>query len=36
MRSLREIRLYADQTERALIIPGHDMDAWNLLLKVYE
>ena len=35
-RSLREIQIYAEQTPDALIIPGHDMDAWRDLGKVYE
>jgi N-acyl homoserine lactone hydrolase len=34
-RSLREIQLYAEQTPNALIVPGHDMSAWNALAPVY-
>lgn len=34
-RSLREIQLYAEQTPDALIIPGHDMEAWSELELVY-
>jgi glyoxylase-like metal-dependent hydrolase (beta-lactamase superfamily II) len=34
-RSLREIQLYAEQTPDALIVPGHDMSAWNALAPVY-
>jgi glyoxylase-like metal-dependent hydrolase (beta-lactamase superfamily II) len=35
-RSLREIQIYAEQTPDALIVPGHDMDAWRELQPVYE
>jgi N-acyl homoserine lactone hydrolase len=35
-RSLREIQIYAQQTPDALIIPGHDIDAWRELGNVYE
>ena len=35
-RSLREIQIYAEQTPDALIIPGHDMEAWRGLGNVYE
>ena len=35
-RSLREIQLYAEQTPDALIVPGHDMEAWDELEPVYE
>jgi N-acyl homoserine lactone hydrolase len=35
-RSLREIRRYARDTPDALIIPGHDWDAWQELDAVYE
>lgn len=35
-RSLRELQLYAKQTPDALIIPGHDMEAWEKLEPVYE
>jgi glyoxylase-like metal-dependent hydrolase (beta-lactamase superfamily II) len=35
-RSLREIQIYAAQTPDALIIPGHDMQAWLELDTVYE
>jgi N-acyl homoserine lactone hydrolase len=34
-RSLREIRQYADETPGALIIPGHDWEAWQELDAVY-
>jgi glyoxylase-like metal-dependent hydrolase (beta-lactamase superfamily II) len=36
MRSLREIRLYLEATPDALVIPGHDTDAWKRLDPVYE
>ena len=35
-RSLREIQLYARETPEALILPGHDMEAWRKLGPVYE
>ena len=35
-RSVREIQIYAEQTPDALIIPGHDMEAWRELKPVYE
>ena len=34
-RSLREIRQYRKETPDALIIPGHDWDAWQKLRPVY-
>jgi len=34
-RSLREIRQYATETPDAVIIPGHDWDAWQQLEPVY-
>ena len=34
-RSVREIQLYAEQTPGALIIPGHDMEAWRGLQPSY-
>jgi N-acyl homoserine lactone hydrolase len=34
-RSLREIRQYATETPEALIVPGHDWDAWHELEAVY-
>jgi N-acyl homoserine lactone hydrolase len=34
-RSLREIELYAEQTPDALIIPGHDLEAWRALNPSY-
>lgn len=34
-RSLREIRQYVTETPDALIIPGHDWDAWQKLEAVY-
>ncbi|HEX8065336.1 MAG TPA: N-acyl homoserine lactonase family protein [Thermoleophilaceae bacterium] len=35
-RSLREIQRYAEQTPSALLVPGHDMEAWERLDPVYE
>ena len=35
-RSLREIQLYLKGAPDAVVIPGHDMEAWNRLGKVYE
>ena len=34
-RSLREIRQYVTETPDALIIPGHDWEAWQRLDPVY-
>jgi N-acyl homoserine lactone hydrolase len=34
-RSLREIRQYATETPDALIVPGHDWEAWNELEAAY-
>jgi N-acyl homoserine lactone hydrolase len=34
-RSLREIRQYATETPEALIVPGHDWEAWQALEAVY-
>lgn len=34
-RSLREIQIYAEQTPGALIVPGHDMEAWDKLQPSY-
>jgi N-acyl homoserine lactone hydrolase len=34
-RSLREIRQYATETPDALIVPGHDWEAWQELDAVY-
>lgn len=34
-RSLREIQLYAEQTPNAVIIPGHDLEAWRGLNASY-
>jgi N-acyl homoserine lactone hydrolase len=34
-RSLREIRQYKTETPEALIVPGHDMDAWQELEAAY-
>jgi glyoxylase-like metal-dependent hydrolase (beta-lactamase superfamily II) len=34
-RSLREIRQYKTETPEALIVPGHDMDAWQQLEAAY-
>lgn len=35
-RSLREIQLYLKGAPDAVVIPGHDMEAWRRLDKVYE
>lgn len=35
-RSVREMQIYARQTPDALIIPGHDMEAWRELSDSYE
>ena len=35
-RSLREIELYAREAPDALIVPGHDMDAWQRLPDLLE
>jgi N-acyl homoserine lactone hydrolase len=35
-RSLREIQLYSEQSPDALLIPGHDMEAWQKLDAVYD
>ena len=35
-RSLREIQLYIEATPDALVIPGHDTEAWRRLETVYE
>jgi N-acyl homoserine lactone hydrolase len=35
-RSLREIRQYVRETPDALVIPGHDWDAWEQLDAVYD
>jgi glyoxylase-like metal-dependent hydrolase (beta-lactamase superfamily II) len=35
-RSLNEIRLYSEQTPGAVIVPGHDWEAWQALDEVYE
>ena len=34
-RSLREIRQYVKETPDALVIPGHDWDAWQELDPAY-
>ena len=34
-RSLRELRQYVKETPDALIIPGHDWEAWQKLKPVY-
>jgi N-acyl homoserine lactone hydrolase len=34
-RSLREIRQYRTETPEAVIVPGHDWDAWHELKAVY-
>jgi N-acyl homoserine lactone hydrolase len=34
-RSLREIRQYAKETPEALVIPGHDWEAWQKLKPAY-
>jgi glyoxylase-like metal-dependent hydrolase (beta-lactamase superfamily II) len=35
-RSLREIKLYEQETPDALIIPGHDLELWRELEPTYE
>jgi N-acyl homoserine lactone hydrolase len=35
-RSLREIQRYAERTPSAIVIPGHDMEAWDELDAVYR
>jgi glyoxylase-like metal-dependent hydrolase (beta-lactamase superfamily II) len=35
-RSLREIQLYSEQNPDSLLIPGHDMEAWQKLDAVYD
>ena len=35
-RSLREIRQYVKQTPSALVVPGHDWEAWEALDAVYD
>ena len=35
-RSLREIQLYVEATPDALVIPGHDIEAWRRLEPFYE
>lgn len=35
-RSLKEIQLYIEQTPDAVVVPGHDMEAWAKLQTVYE
>jgi N-acyl homoserine lactone hydrolase len=35
-RSLQEIRLYAEQTPNALIVPGHDLEFFKRLDPVYD
>ena len=35
-RSLREIQLYIEGTPDALVVPGHDIEAWRALEDVYE
>ncbi|HEX8742167.1 MAG TPA: N-acyl homoserine lactonase family protein [Thermoleophilaceae bacterium] len=35
-RSLREVQRYAEQTPSALVIPGHDMEAWEQLEPIYR
>jgi glyoxylase-like metal-dependent hydrolase (beta-lactamase superfamily II) len=34
-RSLREIQLYSETNPEALIVPGHDMQAWRELAQAY-
>jgi glyoxylase-like metal-dependent hydrolase (beta-lactamase superfamily II) len=34
-RSLREIKQYVTETPDALVIPGHDWEAWEKLKPVY-
>ena len=35
-RSLRELQLYLEATPDALVVPGHDTEAWRKLEPVYE
>jgi N-acyl homoserine lactone hydrolase len=35
-RSLREVQMYEKQTPGAVIVPGHDLDAFRALKPVYE
>jgi len=35
-RSLKQIQLYAQRNPDALVIPGHDMEAWQELAPIYE
>ena len=35
-RSLREVQMYAKQTPGAVIVPGHDLEAFRALKPVYE
>jgi hypothetical protein len=35
-RSVREIRAYRRLTPKAVIVPGHDSEAWNGLAGVYR
>jgi glyoxylase-like metal-dependent hydrolase (beta-lactamase superfamily II) len=35
-RSLREIQRYVEQTPSAVVIPGHDMEAWDELDDIYR
>jgi glyoxylase-like metal-dependent hydrolase (beta-lactamase superfamily II) len=35
-RSLREVQRYAEQTPGAVIVPGHDLEAFRALKKVYD
>jgi glyoxylase-like metal-dependent hydrolase (beta-lactamase superfamily II) len=35
-RSLREVQRYAEQRPGAVIVPGHDLEAFRALKPVYE
>ena len=35
-RSLRELQLFARESPNALVVPGHDLEAWNDLEPSYE
>ena len=35
-RSLRELQLFARESPGALVVPGHDLEAWNALERIYE
>ena len=35
-RSLREVQRYVEQTPSAVVVPGHDLEAFRALERVYE